>query len=85
MEMCYNGSLVMPGNYAVVSEEEMTYVVGGWSSTTYGTLNNIKWRVNGAIAVCIAGDACALGMGVCGGVVIGGIFGCYFTDSANTL
>jgi hypothetical protein len=29
MEMCYNGALVMPKNYAVVNEEEMTYVEGG--------------------------------------------------------
>ena len=29
MEMCYDGALVMPKNYAVVSEEEMTYVDGG--------------------------------------------------------
>lgn len=33
MEMCYDGALVMPNNYAVVSEEEMTYVEGG------GTIN----------------------------------------------
>lgn len=29
MEMCYNGALVMPSNYAVMDEEEMTYVEGG--------------------------------------------------------
>lgn len=29
MEMCYDGTLVMPANYAVVSEDEMTYVDGG--------------------------------------------------------
>ena len=29
MEMCYDGTLVMPDNYAVVSEDEMTYVDGG--------------------------------------------------------
>lgn len=29
MEMCYDGALVMPNNYAVVNEEEMTYVDGG--------------------------------------------------------
>jgi len=29
MEMCYYGALVMPKNYAVVTEEEMTYVDGG--------------------------------------------------------
>ncbi len=30
MEMCYEGALVMPSNYAVMSEDEMTYVEGGW-------------------------------------------------------
>lgn len=29
MELCYDGALVMPSNYAVMSEEEMTYVEGG--------------------------------------------------------
>lgn len=29
MDMCYDGALVMPSNYAVMSEEEMTYVEGG--------------------------------------------------------
>ena len=29
MEMCYDGALVMPSSYAVMSEEGMTYVEGG--------------------------------------------------------
>ena len=29
MEMCYDGALVMPSNYAVMNEDEMTYVEGG--------------------------------------------------------
>lgn len=29
MEMCYEGALVMPSSYAVMNEEEMTYVEGG--------------------------------------------------------
>ena len=32
MEMCYDGALVMPSNYAVMSEDEMTYVEGGVKS-----------------------------------------------------
>lgn len=32
MEMCYEGALAMPSSYAVMKEEEMTYVEGGaWS------------------------------------------------------
>ena len=27
--MCYDGTLVMPSSYAVMSEDEMTYVEGG--------------------------------------------------------
>ena len=29
MDMCYEGALVMPSNYVVMDEEEMTYVEGG--------------------------------------------------------
>lgn len=29
MEMCYDGTLVMPSSYAVMDEEEMTYVEWG--------------------------------------------------------
>lgn len=29
MEMCYDGALVMPSSYAVMSEDEMCYVDGG--------------------------------------------------------
>lgn len=29
MEMCYDGALVMPSNYAVMEEDEMVYVEGG--------------------------------------------------------
>ena len=41
MEMCYNGSLVMPCNYAVINDNEMEYVEGG------GIPN---WTVNVAIS-----------------------------------
>ena len=29
MEMCYDGALVMPSNYVMMNEEEMTYLEGG--------------------------------------------------------
>ncbi|MCD8151161.1 MAG: hypothetical protein LUE92_16730 [Clostridiales bacterium] len=29
MEMCYDGALVMPSSYVLMSEEEMTYLEGG--------------------------------------------------------
>lgn len=39
MEMCYDGSLIMPKNYAVVSSEEMSYVDGG---TAQNFVDNLK-------------------------------------------
>ena len=36
MDMCYNGTLVLPSSYAVMSEDEMTYVEGGVSL-------NVSW------------------------------------------
>ncbi|SEQ38341.1 hypothetical protein SAMN02910289_01902 [Lachnospiraceae bacterium RM5] len=30
MEMCYDGTLVMPSNYVFMSEDEMMYLDGGW-------------------------------------------------------
>jgi hypothetical protein len=33
MDLCYDGALVMPSNYALMNEEEMTYVEGGGTLT----------------------------------------------------
>jgi len=52
MEMCYDGTLVMPANYAVVSEDEMTYVDGGFALPT--------WAVGGVINLELSA--------ICGGV-----------------
>lgn len=46
MEMCYDGALVMPSNYAVMSEDEMMYVEGGkngwWNSRSFiGTVLDV--------------------------------------------
>ena len=85
MEMCYDGTLVMPKNYAVVNEEEMTYVEGGWSATVYGSLSQIRNRINTALVACVVGDLASLAL-VAGGeliaMVLGGIFGWYFTSTA---
>lgn len=35
MEMCYDGALVMPSSYAVMNEDEMTYVDGGVRVSTW--------------------------------------------------
>ncbi len=44
MEMCYEGALVMPSSYAVMSEEEMTYVEGGWSWKILGQSLQNLWN-----------------------------------------
>lgn len=48
MEMCYDGALVMPSNYAVMDEEEMTYVEGGGTFSLTLKKSTICWAV-GAI------------------------------------
>lgn len=52
MEMCYDGALVMPNSYAVMSEDEMMYVEGGkWSG------QQVLKNVCGIIAVFSLGYA----------------------------
>lgn len=48
MEMCYDGALVMPSSYAVMNEEEMTYVEGGGTFSITLKKNTICWAL-GAI------------------------------------
>ena len=61
MEMCYDGALVMPSSYAVMDEEEMTYVEGG----------AIKVRVNSktcnriAAIMCVGAGVCAVAGAIC--------------------
>ena len=44
MDMCYDGALVMPSSYAVMDEEEMMYVEGGWSWSTLGKSLKNLWN-----------------------------------------
>ena len=46
MELCYEGALVMPSSYAVMNEEEMTYVEGEINKTYTG---NQGWAVAAAL------------------------------------
>ena len=48
MVMAYDGALVMPSNYAVMEQEEMTYVEGGFSDTIFR--NNLKGAWNSCSA-----------------------------------
>lgn len=47
MEMCYDGALVMPSSYAVMSEEEMTYVEGGDAKKLKNNLVGLWNRTQG--------------------------------------
>ncbi len=85
MEMCYEGAFLMPSNYAIMDEEEMTYVEGGGTKSfssrkaaaaeyaTVGTRIQVASVLGGAgIAV-----LCTLIGGSAGipGAVIGAILG----------
>jgi len=50
MEMCYDGALVMPSNYAVMDEEEMTYVEGGGVSIPRAVAKALLKKYAGSIA-----------------------------------
>ena len=49
MDMCYDGTLVMPSNCVVMDEEEMTYVDGGQIVSGAG-----GWAVAASFGVCAA-------------------------------
>ena len=71
MEMCYDGTLVMPSSYAVMSEDEMTYVEGGGWTTYKGNdallqLSVMAGQVYGcAVAAGKLGKALAAGALTC--------------------
>lgn len=61
MEMCYDGALVMPNSYAVMSEDEMTYVEGGRKKIKVAT-----WILSSVIDIavtCVFGGAAASAIG----------------------
>ena len=64
MEMYYDGALVMPKNYAVVDEEEMTYVEGGgtFQKVAYGT---VEFGVNCAFNAALGGGTISCLRTVC--------------------
>ncbi len=51
MEMCYDGALVMPSSYAVMTEDEMTYVDGGISWETAAKVGKAIVSVCGTVGV----------------------------------
>ena len=79
MEMCYDGTLVMPSSYAIMNEEEMTYLEGGATVSYRGTASDIRKRLDVVIAVTALGivDIAALGalLGNVKGAIVGAIGG----------
>ena len=49
MDMCYDGTLVLPSSYAVMDEEEMSYLEGGGTAVVYGTASQIRSRLTAII------------------------------------
>lgn len=70
MKMCYaDGALAMPSNYALMSEEEMTYTEGGyytkwywWGKYEYFTHNERKLMVDALALAGVATTAASLGV-----------------------
>lgn len=52
METNYNGKLVMPANYAVVDDDEMMYVDGGWCIENHWWGCNVYFTKDETILVC---------------------------------
>lgn len=86
MDMCYDGTLVLPSSYAVMDEEEMSYLEGGGTAVVYGTASQIRSRLTAIIGASLVGTgaSAALGflLGNVGGAIIstilgGGWFGSY--------
>ena len=62
MEMCYEGALMMPSSYAVMNEEEMTYVEGGVSFTCKSSTFAKVIDVGVTVIMALAGVGSAAGM-----------------------
>jgi len=91
MMMCYDGACVMPSNYVLMNEDEMTYVEGGRVDTVSGTAKYLKGVASGFMAAWAsltggytyaAAAAAASGVGV-GVSVIAGIGAAYCGFAAN--
>lgn len=84
MEMCYDGALVMPKNYSVVSKDEMTYVEGGWYKTSTSYYRNANDAYKNMSSVARTCYRCAVGTAICGAALgaaigaTGGIIGSAF-------
>ena len=90
MEMCYDGTLVMPSSYAVMDEEEMTYVEWGikFSKTLTGYKITLSARNCGDLVALAAAGSVSMstvsavlglsGVGITGAIALaiaGGVVG----------
>ena len=77
MEMCYDGALVMPCSYAVMSEDEMTYVEGGASYVRDASVvaEGYYKASRNAKVLAVLGFVCATVAGAYIGGFIGGLIG----------
>lgn len=69
MERCYDGALVMPSSYAVMDEEEMTYVEGGRTSKIYRASEALTYLSN-QVKLCTAESAASLAVAGVGAATI---------------
>ncbi|MDE6904630.1 MAG: hypothetical protein K2P76_06815 [Lachnospiraceae bacterium] len=69
MEMCYDGALVMPSSYAVMSEDEMTYVEGGGTFRIKMNKAAVKHICQAAGALTLASVTVAMGVTGIGALV----------------
>lgn len=91
MEMCYDGALVMPSSYAMMNEEEMTYVDGGKVNTVYGYAEDLAAMAGALMASWSSlilgysyGAAASVASGIGVGVgVLAGLGVGYCTFAAN--
>jgi hypothetical protein len=79
-EMTYDGAMVLPRNAMMMTENEMTYIEGGYVNTNYGTAKQLKilsaslmtgWFALAGGYTYAAAAAVASGVGVGLGVIAG--------------
>lgn len=73
MNMTYDGVLVMPSDYAVVHEDEMTYLDGGATRIGYHKASDTREKLDDIINLCYAGSISATVVGAGLGYLLGGV------------
>lgn len=73
MEMTYDGMLVMPSSYAVMNEEEMTYVEGGGKLTVKASASTVRTICRAGVALVGAAIGQAFGGPLLARLISGGL------------